>query len=233
MPAPSPSSPPPPDELSESLSGHINANILSIVAFHEREYEKVGASQRRLEILSGLIGRPAYLITLVSLLCVWICANGLAALLGFRALDPPPFVWLQAVVTLAALLTTTVVLFAQNRQVKLESQRAHLDLQVNLLTEQKVTKLIRLLEELRRDLPMVRDRHDPEALAMQQPTDTAKVLSALEDRGVGSVGSVGSDGKPALAASPESAVSPGCVGALSATSPRTTVRPQARHTRSK
>jgi uncharacterized membrane protein len=47
------------------------------------------------------------------------------------------------------------------------------------LTEQKVTKLIHLLEELRRDLPMVKDRHDPEAASLQQRTDTAQVLSAL------------------------------------------------------
>jgi uncharacterized membrane protein len=77
-----------------------------------------------------------------------------------------------------------VVLIAQNREAKLEKQRAHLDLQVNLLTEQKVTKLIHLLEELRRDLPMVRDRHDPEAAVLQQRTDTAQVLSAIEDFGV-------------------------------------------------
>jgi hypothetical protein len=43
--------------------------------------------------------------------------------------------------------------------------------------------LIHLLEELRRDLPMVKDRHDPEATALQQPTDTAQVLVALEDVG--------------------------------------------------
>jgi uncharacterized membrane protein len=49
-----------------------------------------------------------------------------------------------------------------------------------LLTEQKVTKLIHLLEELRRDLPMVENRHDSEAVALQQRTDPAQVLSALE-----------------------------------------------------
>jgi uncharacterized membrane protein len=102
--------------------------------------------------------------------------------------DPPPFVWLTGFLTLAALVTATVVLFAQNRQSKLENQRAHLDLQVNLLTEQKVTKLIHLIEELRRDLPMVRDRDDAEATALQQRTEAAHVLSALESGGVGSDG---------------------------------------------
>jgi uncharacterized membrane protein len=84
--------------------------------------------------------------------------------------------------SLGALLTTTVVLITQNREAKLEKQRLELELQVNLLTEQKTTKLIRLLEELRRDLPMVKDRHDPEAAALQKPTDPGDVLAALEER---------------------------------------------------
>jgi uncharacterized membrane protein len=64
---------------------------------------------------------------------------------------------------------------------KLEERRAHLELQVNLLTEQKTTKLINLLEELRRDLPMIKDRHDPESAAFQQPTDPEAVLAALDE----------------------------------------------------
>ena len=74
-----------------------------------------------------------------------------------------PFSGLQGVLTLIALLTATVVLIGQRRQTRLSEQRAHLDLQINLITEQKVTKLIHLIEELRQDLPMVRDRHDPHA----------------------------------------------------------------------
>ena len=90
--------------------------------------------------------------------------------------------WLQGIVSLGALLTTTVVLITQNREAQLEEQRLELELQVNLLTEQKTTKLIRLLEELRRDLPMVKDRHDPEAAALQKPTNPEEVLAALEER---------------------------------------------------
>jgi uncharacterized membrane protein len=169
-------------------SGHIDQNIGGIVAFLEREHDKVGTSQRRLEIVSTLIGRPLYLASLLSMVVLWIAVNGIATHLGAAPVDPPPFVWLTSFLTLAALVTTTVVLFAQNRQSKIEKQRAHLDLQVNLLTEQKVTKLIHLIEELRRDLPMVKDRHDPEAVALQQRTDTSLVLSALESGGVGNDG---------------------------------------------
>jgi len=84
-------------------------------------------------------------------------------------------------VSLAALLTATVVLINQNRLAKLEEQRAHLDLQVNLFTEQKVTKLISLMEELRRDLPGVNDRLDLKASALEQPTDPTAVLAALNE----------------------------------------------------
>ena len=112
----------------------------------------------------------------------WILANVIGGPFGWRTFDPPPFPWLQGIVSLCALIITTVVLIKQNRIAKLEEQRAHLDLQVTLLTEQKTTKLITLLEELRHDLPMVKDRHDPEAAAFQQPTDPDQVLSALYEK---------------------------------------------------
>ncbi len=74
-----------------------------------------------------------------------------------------------------------MVLIKQNRLDKLAEQRAHLDLKVTLLTEQKVAKLIDLLEELRRDLPNVRNRHDPEAIALKQSMNPDLVLAALDE----------------------------------------------------
>jgi uncharacterized membrane protein len=50
------------------------------------------------------------------------------------------------------------------------------------LTEQKAAKLIDLLEELRRDLPNVKNRHDPEAAALQQSMNPDQVLAALDER---------------------------------------------------
>ena len=104
--------------------------------------------------------------------------------LGIAEFDPAPYFWLQGIVGLGALLTATAVLTKQNRLAQLEQQRAHLDLKVTLLTEQKVAKLIDLLEELRRDLPDVRDRHDSDAVAMQQAMNPDLVLAALDERSV-------------------------------------------------
>ncbi len=76
---------------------------------------------------------------------------------------------------------TTGVLITQNRQSKLAEQRRHLDLQINLLTERKVSKLIELMEDLRRDLPSVKNRLDPEAEAMKEPVDPHTALTSLNE----------------------------------------------------
>jgi uncharacterized membrane protein len=174
---------------SGSLSDHIEQNIENVVALQRRHLEQLSASQRRVEHLSRVVGRPAYLLGVLVFVAIWIAVDLEGAGAGRSAwFDPPPFPLLQGILTLVALLTTTIVLIAQNHQATLEQQRAHLDLQVNLLTEQKVTKLIDLIEELRRDLPMVRDREDRQAAAMQEAADTAQVLTALETGGLTSQG---------------------------------------------
>jgi len=168
----------------DSLAEHIEGNIESIVAIQRREWEERPLSQRRVEQMSRVIGRPMYLVGLLVFTVLWVAVNVCAAALGRRALDPFPFELLDGILSLAALVSTTVILIAQNRQTRLERQHTHLALQVNLLTEQKVTKLIHLLEELRRDLPMVKDRHDPQSEALKETPDARKVLRAIEEGGL-------------------------------------------------
>jgi hypothetical protein len=54
-------------------------------------------------------------------------------------------------------------------------------LETVLLTTQKASKLIDLMEELRRDSPDVRNRVDLEALEMSGMPDHEKVLSAIQE----------------------------------------------------
>ncbi|MBW4541696.1 MAG: hypothetical protein KME43_21500 [Myxacorys chilensis ATA2-1-KO14] len=53
---------------------------------------------------------------------------------------------------------------------------------MNLLSEQKIAKLIELMEELRRDLPNVKDRHDPESEVLRHSTDPHLIVDLLEER---------------------------------------------------
>lgn len=168
--------------LPESKPNQISQNIETILAFYTREEQKVSRSQRLLENISDFLAQPLYLGSILLFVALWILASVFARQLGLSVIDPAPFFWLEGIVSLGALLTSTVVLIKQNRLAKLEAQRAHLELQVNILTEQKATKIINLLEELRHDLPMVKDRLDPEAEALQQPTDPHVVLAVLDEQ---------------------------------------------------
>jgi uncharacterized membrane protein len=173
-----------PEPAATTLSDHISDNVDGVVALQRREADALSPAQRRLERVGRFVGRPNYLVGVLLTATLWVAFNVTAPYIGIRPFDQPPFAWLDLVLTFVALVTTTVVLVGQNRQTKLEQTRSHLDLQVNLLTEQKVSKLIHLLEELRRDLPMVKDRHDAQAHALQERADTSKVLSAIDNMGL-------------------------------------------------
>jgi len=166
----------------ESDRDQTSQNIEAVLDFYTREEQKISRSQRILERISRFVGQPIFLGIILLFVTLWIFTNIALRLFGIAAFDPAPFFWLQGIVGLSALLTATVVLGKQNRLARLEEQRAHLELKVNLLTEQKAAKLIDLLEELRRDLPNVRDRHDSEAAALQQSMNPDLVLAALDER---------------------------------------------------
>jgi uncharacterized membrane protein len=172
----------PMDQPGPAENDQINQNIHTVMDFYSREDEKISYWQRALERLSCTIGQPAFLGLILLFVTFWALGNTSMKWLGLTEFDPPPFFWLQGIVGLAALLITTIVLTRQNRLAKLEEQRAHLDLKVTLLTEQKAAKLIDLIEELRRDLPNVKNRLDTEAVALQQSMNPDLVLAALDER---------------------------------------------------
>ncbi len=162
------------------LAGHIHQNVENIGALVSRAEQKITRHQRAVERFTRVIGRPRTLYAVAFVVIAWALFNLAAPRLGLPRLDEPPFFWLQGAISLGALLTTIMVLTTQNRHLHLAEQRAHLDLQVNLLSEQKVAKLIGLIEELRRDLPNVVNRRDFVAEQMQEPVDTAAMASAIE-----------------------------------------------------
>src|SRR5664279_4418286 len=182
--AAAPTAPPPAAEETpiDAERDQVSQNIEAVLEFYTREEQKITRSQRILERISNFVGRPVFIGFILVFVAVWMVANAVLHRLGMAEFDPAPFPWLQGIVGLGALLTATVVLTKQNRLAKLAEQREHLDLKVTLLTEQKAAKLIDLLEELRRDLPNVSNRHDPEAAALQQSMNPDLVLAALDER---------------------------------------------------
>ena len=162
------------------LPEHISQNIDTIIELHTRNEKNVPRHQRAVEAVSAFFGRPTFLYSILLVIVLWVVPNVLPRRFGVRQFDPPPFAWLEFSVSIGSLLITTGVLITQNRQEKLAEQRAQLTLQLNLLSEQKIAKLIDLIEELRRDLPNVRNRYDREAEVMKEAADPNVVMAALE-----------------------------------------------------
>jgi uncharacterized membrane protein len=159
----------------------VSQTVETIAKLHARSEETVTRHQRSVETLTLHFGKPQTLYFIAVAVVLWIALNLTLAVVGISPPDPPPFNWLQAATSLGALLMATTVLATQNRQQRNADERARLDLQVNLLAEQKVAKLISLVEELRRDLPNVKDRADPLAEAMTQAVDPHAVVTALQE----------------------------------------------------
>lgn len=158
----------------------FNENVATIASLRMRAQRNLSRHQKWIERFTAEVARPHSLYAIAVLACSWIAVNVASHRLGRVPLDPPPFAWLQGAISLVALLVTTMVLVTQSRQSRDFEQRAELELQINLLAEQKIAKLIALVEELRRDLPTVSNRVDPLAEVMQEPVDPHAVLSALE-----------------------------------------------------
>ena len=155
-------------------------NVDTLTSLRARAKHGVSRHQRRIEQLTAQLGQPWAFYLILAFAAAWSAFNWTAPRLGVRAFDPPPFVWLQGLVGLSALLMTSIILITQNRRAIHAEQAAELDLQVALRAEHKAAKVIALLEELRRDSPTVRDRVDRVADAMTEPIDAHAVLSALE-----------------------------------------------------
>jgi uncharacterized membrane protein len=162
------------------LPSSVGENIGTISEFYARHEEHVSATQRVVEKVALFLGSPGYVAANLLFIVAWVGGNLAAPDLGWEQVDEPPFFWLQGLIALNAFIISTTVLIRQNRMSALADHHAHLDLQVNLLTEEKVSKVIEMLDALRRDLPTARQVDDREAREMAEPADPEAVLDAIE-----------------------------------------------------
>jgi uncharacterized membrane protein len=167
--------PPPPEPPADPEAAHTTARLR---AEHKHE---TSLSQNAVDRLTAIVGLPGFAAALTISIVLWVSGNVVARLLGLWVADPPPFVWLQGAATTGALYVAVLILTTQRREEQLSSQRGQLMLELAILNDQKSSKIIELLEEFRRDNPMIADRIDNEARAMSTPSDHRAVMDAIKD----------------------------------------------------
>jgi len=121
-------------------------NIRAIVELERRSSRDDGWSERFGERVSRLVGRVQFVGLHVVAFVAWGAWNSLAA--QRLRFDPYPFGLLTFLVSMEGVLIAVFVLIAQNRLSRQTDHRDHLDLQVNLLAEQEMTVVLRLLRRI-------------------------------------------------------------------------------------
>lgn len=175
--------PPPfnPSDLTPILPAHLTDTIGAIAKLHADHERAAGPMQRLVEKTTDTFGRTRFLVVLTMFLVIWVGASEYQSRFYGRSFDPPPFNLLQGVLTVLAVYMTALILSTQRRAGQLASHREQLTLEIATLSEQKSAKTIALLEEIRRDNPMLPDRVDEDADAMGKSVDPASILKAIID----------------------------------------------------
>ena len=163
------------------VAPHLEETIRSIARLHAEHHEKATPLQRAVDRMTAVLGRPRFIGVLTVIVVGWIGVNLIVAALGLHPIDPPPFSGLQGAASLVSLYMVVLILITQQRADQLSQQREQLTLELALLGEQKTTKVIQLLEESRRDNPLIRNRIDPQADAMARPADAQSVIEAIRE----------------------------------------------------
>jgi uncharacterized membrane protein len=107
----------------------------------------------------------------------WIVAN-LGWIPGVPAWDPS-FVVLAMAASVEAIFLSTFVLISQNRMSAAADKRADLDLQINLLAEHEVTKLVAMVSTIAAQTGL-RTEADGEVPELKQDVAPEAVLDELE-----------------------------------------------------
>jgi uncharacterized membrane protein len=139
--------------------------------------------ERIADALTSGFGSMSFLILNLSWFALWIVIN-MELIPGVEPFDPFPFGFLTMIVSLEAIALAIIVLMSQNRASKIADLREEVDLQVDMITEEEITKLLELVTLLA-EKEGIDLSHDRALQQMLRPSDTEKIEEALEDEVTG------------------------------------------------
>jgi uncharacterized membrane protein len=143
------------------------------------EEQKKSLQEKTADLLTRFSGSMLFVYVHTIWFGLWIALN--TGLLGGRPFDPFPFSLLTLVVSLEAIFLSTFVLISQNHAGRVADKRAELDLQINLLSEHEITRLLKLMDAVADHLDIhVADKHEVEELKKDVGADA--VLGEIETR---------------------------------------------------
>jgi uncharacterized membrane protein len=110
----------------------------------------------------------------------WILVNA-QGVRGIPRFDPFPFSLLGIIVAVEAVVLSSFILMRQNRMGKHAGRRDHLNLQVDLISEKEITKLLQMVSAICAHMGLKDIAEDKELRAFSQATSVEKLTQRLED----------------------------------------------------
>lgn len=151
-------------------------NVQAIAQLEEAAKANRSKADQIADVIAGFCGTMTFVWVHIAWYSIWILVNSLP---GIQAFDPFPFTFLTFMVSLEAIFLSTFILISQNHETRLSERRNHLDLQINLLTEQENTKMLRMLQRIAEKVGAKTDE-DPSLQVLDQATHPEKLVEQIE-----------------------------------------------------
>ena len=158
-------------------------NIKAISELEHSALAQRSFSARVGDAIASHAGKMWFIIFHAVWFSIWLWLNSESK--GRFAFDPFPYQLLSTVVSLESIFLSLFILMSQNRSNVQADQRNHLDLQINLLSEEENTKMLQMLQAICEHHKLAIGK-DPETTAMAKRTEISDVLSELQEHLPGS-----------------------------------------------
>ena len=165
--------PPAPD-----LASVLHRNIDALRARREREEAEATVEQRIAQKITDFAGSMAFVYLHLALVVGWVLVN--TRLVPLIPAFDRSFVILATVASVEAIFLSTFVLISQNRISGSSERRADLDLQINLLAEHEVTRLMSLVSAIAEKMG-VEESRDPELGELRRDVAPEAVLDEIHN----------------------------------------------------
>lgn len=159
------------------LPNALDRNIEQIAKLRDRLREHRKPSARFAEAVGEFIGSFPSIFIHLAFFAGWVAYNSLST----HPFDRPPFNLLNVFACVEAIFLTMFVLIRQKRTLRAEERRSELDLQMSLLTEHEVTRLIRLTDLIATKLGVSSGKEIAEAREVQADIDPMDVIERMEE----------------------------------------------------
>jgi uncharacterized membrane protein len=153
-------------------------NIEAVRQLEEAAKEERTASDRVAEVIAKFCGSMTFVWVHVVWFGIWVLINVMP---GLPHIDPFPFTFLTLVVSLEAIFLSTFILISQNHDTKISERRNHLDLQINLLSEQENTQMLTMLRAIAEKVG-ANLSYDEQVRAMSEETKPQQLVKQIKER---------------------------------------------------